>query len=621
MGGFAESSFIDGLFLKYFMSDTLEHPRSISRLYQDLWHFSEGKRGAIVLAFTLLLASQMLKLLAPWLAGKAINALQGGGLAGLEEAGKWLAAVFAVTAGSWALHGPGRIVERNIAIRVRERVAGGLLDKLLDAPLAWHERHHSGESAHRLQQSSRALHDFAQSQFIYLQNIVQIIGPVVALYAISPVVGTAAVLGYGALGAIIVMFDRVMMKLAVAENHAERRYNANLVDTLGNVLTLIALRRGRGAAMLTGARLRDTFVPVKRSIVWNEAKWCVVDVLSTLMWCFLVGLFAYLQATGKVTTPAAVGGGVAIGSLFMVYEYAQKAGGVLTAVAAHFQSLVRQQSDYAAAAPIEAAPCQPTGTHAQGSDWRTLHLSHLQFFHPNSHKDTPALDDVSLTLERGKRYALVGGSGAGKTTLLRLLCGLDVPAAGEASADDVPVPEISRFMRQQATLIPQQAETFAGTVGENLLLGETAPTPAIEEALAVASADAFLPDASETGLSKHVAEGGANWSGGQRQRFALARGVLAAEGSSIVLLDEPTSSLDPETEARVYTHLFTHFHDAVVISSIHRLHLLDRFDRVIFLAKGRLVGCGSVAELVAQSEAFRLLLAGQHGAGNASPGV
>jgi len=174
--------------------------------------------------------------------------------------------------------------------------------------------------------------------------------------------------------------------------------------------------------------------------------------------------------------------------------------------------------------------------------------------------------------------------------------------------------DIARFMRQQSTLIPQQAETFAGTVGENLLLGGSATTTAIQAALTVASADAFLPDASETGMGIRVAEGGANWSGGQRQRFALARGVLAAEGSSIVLLDEPTSNLDPETETRVYASLFAHFADVVVISSIHRLHLLDRFDRVIFLSKGRLVGCGSVAELLEQSEEFRLLLAGQTGA-------
>ncbi len=606
------------------MSDTPERPRSISRLYKDLWYFAEGKRGSIVLAFTLLLSSQMIKLLAPWFAGKAINALQSGGFGGLEEAGKWLAGVFAVTAGSWALHGPGRILERNVAFRVREHIAGGLLNKLLDAPLAWHEQHHSGESVHRLQQSSLALHDFAQSQFIYLQNIVQIIGPLLALFAISPEVGTAAVIGYGALGIIILLFDRVMMKLALAQNKAERRYNANLVDLLGNVFTLIALRRGKGAAVLTGARLRDTFTPLKRSIVLNEAKWCVADVLTTLMWCFLVGFYAYLQAAGKapavgtVSTAGAPASGVAIGSLFMVYEYSQNAGGVLTAVAAHFQSLVRQKSDYTAAEPIDAAPSQPTQPYAQGSDWKTLRLEHLQFFYANSQKATPTLDDVGFTLERGKRYALVGGSGSGKTTLLRLLCGLDTPSAGQASVDGEPIRDIARFMREQSTLIPQQAETFAGTVGENLLLGGIATTTAIQTALTVASADAFLPDASETGMGIRVAEGGANWSGGQQQRFALARGVLAAEGSSIVLLDEPTSSLDSETETRVYANLFAHFADVVVISSLHQLDLLDRFDCVIFLSKGRLVGCGRVAELLEQSEEFRLLLAlaGQTGAGS-----
>ncbi len=595
------------------MSDSPEKPRSIAHLYKDLWHFAQGRRGMIVLAFVFLLGSQMLKLLAPWLAGKAINALQGGGLTGLEEAGKWLAGVFAVTVASWSLHGPGRIVERNIAIGVRERVAGGLLDKLLDAPLAWHEQHHSGESAHRLQQSSRALHDFAQSQFIYLQNIVQIVGPVLALFALSPVIGTCAVLGYGALAGIIVLFDRVMMKLAALENQAERRYNANLIDLLGNVLTLIALRRGKGAAALNISRLRDTFAPVKRSIVWNEAKWCVVDVLSTLMWCFLVGLFAYLQATGRAQGAGAVGGGVAIGALFMVYEYSQKAGGVLTAVAAHFQSLVRQQTDYAAGAMIEAAPSMLTSNQAQGTSWQQVSFSKLRFEHTNRGEVKPALDNVSLTLERGKRYALVGASGAGKTTLLRLLCGLDDPTAGELWVDGQKLEGFRQFMRKESTLIPQQAETFAGTVEENLLLGSKMPQADILTALEITSAKEFMADVSEAGLGMRVAEGGANWSGGQRQRFALARGVLAAKGSSIVLLDEPTSSLDPQTESRVYQQLFEYFSHAVVISSIHRLHLLDRFDEVIFLSQGRLVGCGPVASLVAQSEAFRSLLAGQAG--------
>ncbi|MGK3908238.1 hypothetical protein ABI084_15465, partial [Enterococcus faecium] len=75
----------------------------------------------------------------------------------------------------------------------------------------------------------------------------------------------------------------------------------------------------------------------------------------------------------------------------------------------------------------------------------------------------------------------------------------------------------------------------------------------------------------------------------QRQRVALARGVLAARGSGLVLLDEPTASLDPATEQRVYARLFETFADACLISSVHRLNLLDRFDGVLLMSEGRLI--------------------------------
>jgi ABC-type transport system involved in cytochrome bd biosynthesis fused ATPase/permease subunit len=96
-------------------------------------------------------------------------------------------------------------------------------------------------------------------------------------------------------------------------------------------------------------------------------------------------------------------------------------------------------------------------------------------------------------------------------------------------------------------------------------------------------------DSSASGLDAPIAERAANWSGGQRARIALARGVLAARGSSIVLLDEPTAHLDPKVEAQVYSRLFATFSDACVISSVHRMHLLDQFDEVLVMRDGRLM--------------------------------
>ena len=165
-------------------------------------------------------------------------------------------------------------------------------------------------------------------------------------------------------------------------------------------------------------------------------------------------------------------------------------------------------------------------------------------------------------------------------------------------------------LRTLATLIPQQAEMFDGTLAENLLLGETAPSERIDAAVRAACADIVVEGLPER-LQTRVVEGGANWSGGQRQRLALARGVLAAEGASLLLLDEPTSSLDPETEARVYQRLFAHFADAALVSSVHRLHLLDRFDEVILMRAGRIEAVGRAWELAQTSALFRELLAAQ----------
>ncbi|WP_232299312.1 ABC transporter ATP-binding protein [Azoarcus sp. CIB] len=590
-----------------------ERPASLPAMYRALWQHAEGVRHLIFGAFALLLASQLFKLAVPWFAGNAINAIQKGGVEALSDAGRWLILVFTAIVATWLLHGPGRILERNVALRVRERLSALLVGRLMRAPLAWHERHHSGEITHRVQQSTSALYDFAQSQFIYLQNTVQLIGPIVALWLISTLVGSVAVIGYGLIALMITRFDRVMMKIAVDTNRAERAWSATMVDVLGNVLSVLALRRAEGVARLIAARLEAMAGPLKRSIVINEAKWAAVDLLASLLWCILVAVYA-AQAAGLIGAEAAAGvaTGIALGKVFMVYEYSQQAGGVITAIASHFQSLSRQRADFASAQPVFVAreSAEPARCTADGEPWHRMTVADLRFAHVGADRAGATIAIPHLELERGRRYALIGPSGAGKSTLLRLLAGLDTPAEAVVSFDAIPAPETASILRGIATLIPQQAEMFDGTVAENLLLGGTAHPEAIIAALRATCADAFV-EGLHGGLAARVVEGGANWSGGQRQRLALARGVLAAEGSSLVLLDEPSSALDPETEARVYQGLFEHFADAVVVSSVHRLHLLDRFDQVILMQDGRIEAMGTAWELAQASPLFREMLAVQ----------
>ena len=272
--------------------------------------------------------------------------------------------------------------------------------------------------------------------------------------------------------------------------------------------------------------------------------------------------------------------------------------------------IVGAQASYAAAQPINSAGSEKWADALEPTGWRELRIEGLRFQHAAARGDAPALEGVDLALKRGRRYALVGPSGAGKSTLLRLLAGLDRPQAGTMGFDGEASTDPAAALRLEATLIPQQAEIFEGTLRENLLLGASADDAQLDDAVRVAAAEDFVAGLPR-GLDTVVAERGANWSGGQRQRLALARGMVAAQGSSMLLLDEPTSSLDPDTERKVLERMLASHAGACIVSSVHRLNLLDRFDEVVLMQDGRVIDVGPPGDLALRSQSFRDLLSAQ----------
>jgi ATP-binding cassette subfamily B protein len=566
-------------------------------LYRAFWQYAEGARLQVVASSALLIASQLSRLTIPWLTAQAINAIQVSGAGSARHAAMLVLLILLATVVSWMMHGPGRIIERTVAVRVRQHLADRLYKRISELPLAWHEAHHSGETLHRIQKTTLALYDFAGSQFIYLQNLVNLIGPIAALMLLSTATGSLALAGFLVVGVVIVHFDKVLMTLVRTQNEAERRYSSALVDALGNISTVISLRLQSATRALLSSRLTSVFKPLRQNILINETKWCAVDLLTASLTWGLVAAYAWSSQQH--------GGTLLLGNVFMVYQYANQATGVISSLAMHYQNFTRMQIDYASADTIWNAADRQAPQHAVPERWRHIEVEGLEFSHSRKRRDTPLLTDVSLSLERGKAVALVGPSGSGKSTLMRVLAGLYDADRARFTVDSMPLVGL-RSLGPLSTLVPQDVEVFEGTVLDNITFGADYSADAVAAALRISGFDSVVASLPQ-GIETLINERGLNLSGGQKQRMALARGILAAQASSLLLLDEPTSSLDPVTEARIFADLKQAVPDACIVAAVHRMNLLSRFDRVVLMEAGRVIDTGNLADLLDRQPLFKEL--------------
>jgi ATP-binding cassette, subfamily B, multidrug efflux pump len=211
--------------------------------------------------------------------------------------------------------------------------------------------------------------------------------------------------------------------------------------------------------------------------------------------------------------------------------------------------------------------------------------------------ERPVLQDISFTALPGTTTAVVGSTGSGKSTLVSLICRLYDVTAGTVLLDDVDVRDYHTERLWSAIgLVPQRGYLFSGTVADNLRYGKAdASEEEMWEALRVAAADGFVR-AHDDGLQMRVAQGGINFSGGQRQRLAIARAVIRRP--VIYLFDDAFSALDVHTDSQVRTSLREISGAATVIVVTQRISTAAQADQVIVLDNGKLVGSGTHESLL-----------------------
>ncbi|MEV4812714.1 ABC transporter ATP-binding protein [Micromonospora avicenniae] len=236
-----------------------------------------------------------------------------------------------------------------------------------------------------------------------------------------------------------------------------------------------------------------------------------------------------------------------------------------------------------------------------------LSFEHVSFAYPGA--STPLLRDVDLTVEPGETLALVGATGCGKSTLLSLVPRLHDVTGGRITLDGHDLRELRLdSLRRLVGVAFEEPILFSMSVRENLTLGRPdAGEEEIRAALALAQAD--FADDLPWGLGTRVGEQGLSLSGGQRQRLALARAVLGHP--ALLVLDDPLSALDVQTEALVEAALKRVLRDCTALLVVHRPSTIALADRVALIEDGRVTAVGRHSELLATVPAYRTLLSAE----------
>lgn len=376
-----------------------------------------------------------------------------------------------------------------------------------------------------------------------------------------------------------------VVKDSMAENAQK---NAMLFETIvGLEAVKLAAAEGhkqRGWEQLTD-RASRTGVKMRRLAAWAVNFTNFINSFATVL---LVCGGVYMISQGMITMGALIAATMLLGRALAPFS---QLAALFTRYNQTKESL--NQLDELMEKPVE----RPAGRHfiAKPDFQGSIDFRDVMFRYGEG--GVAILNNLNFSIQPGEKIAIIGAVGSGKTTLIRLISNLYEPESGSILIDGTDVRQIDPGdLRRNIGVVQQNPTLFYGSIRENITMGhENAPERAVVRAAEIAGVMEFLRE-TQLGLDTNVGERGDMLSGGQRQSVAIARALLY--DPQIVLLDEPTASLDPASEARLIKHLETIFQNKTVVLITHKGAMLNLVDKIMLIDRGGIVDFGPRDEII-----------------------